>query len=68
MVQQETVRPLRRIPRWQQNHEPLRHGLLCLACAEAERHHPDYRKAVETELAEIRKGNYNFKGIGYPKK
>ena len=41
---------------------------LCLACAEAERHHPDYQKAVESELAEIRKGNYNFKGIGYPKK
>ena len=39
---------------------------LCMRCAEAERHHPDYEKAVEAELAEIRKGNYNFKGIGYP--
>ena len=38
---------------------------LCLRCAEAERQHPDYRKAVEAEMAEIRKGNYNFKGIGY---
>ena len=38
---------------------------LCLACAEAEKYHPRYREAVEAELAEIRKGNYNFKGIGY---
>ena len=38
---------------------------LCLACAEAERKHPDYRKAVEAELAEIRKGNRNFRGIGW---
>lgn len=39
---------------------------LCMRCAETERHHPDYWKAVETELAEIGRGNYNFKGIGYP--
>ena len=38
---------------------------LCPACAEAEKYHPRYREAVEAELAEIRKGNYNFKGIGY---
>ena len=30
---------------------------LCMRCAEAERHHPDYQKAVEAELAEIRNGN-----------
>ena len=40
---------------------------LCMRCAEAERHHPDYAKAVEAELAEIRRCNYNFKGIGYRK-
>ena len=38
---------------------------LCLRCAEAERKHPDYRNAVEAELAENRRGNRNFKGIGY---
>ena len=38
---------------------------LCMRCAEAEKSHPDYGKAVEAELAEIRRGNYNFKGIGY---
>ena len=41
---------------------------LCIGCAEAERQHPDYQKAVEADLAEIRKGNYNFKGIGYQTK
>ena len=40
---------------------------ICMACAEAETRHPDYQKAVEAELAEIRKGNRNFKGIGYRK-
>ena len=40
---------------------------LCLKCAEAEKSHPDYRKAVETELDAIRNGNRNFKGIGYKK-
>ena len=39
---------------------------LCMRCADAERSYPDYQKAVEAEIAEIRKGNYNFKGIGYP--
>ena len=38
---------------------------LCMRCAEAEKSHPRYREAVEAELAEIRRGKYNFKGIGY---
>ena len=38
---------------------------ICIRCAEAEKSHPDYRKAVEAEMAEIRRGNFNFKGIGY---
>ena len=38
---------------------------LCLECAEAEKRHPDYQKAVEAEIAAIRNGNLNFKGIGY---
>ena len=36
---------------------------LCLDCIIAERQRPDYREAVEADNAEIRKGNYNFKGI-----
>ena len=38
---------------------------ICLACAWEERERPDYRRAADAELAEVRKGNYNFKGIGY---
>ena len=38
---------------------------LCLECAEAEKQHPDYQKAVDAEIAAIRNGEMNFKGIGY---
>ena len=41
---------------------------LCMECKDAERNHSDYKTAVETDHAEIRKGNFNFKGIGYPGK
>ena len=39
--------------------------VICIPCKEAERKHPDYKKAVEADIAEIRKGNFNFEGIGY---
>ena len=39
---------------------------ICLACAEAERRHPDYAKAVEAELAALKAGDRNFPGIGLP--
>ena len=38
---------------------------LCMDCKERERKHSDYKSAVDADHAEIRKGNYNFKGIGY---
>jgi hypothetical protein len=41
---------------------------LCLDCIEEERQHPDYQKAVDAELAALRSGDRNFKGIGYPGK
>ncbi len=37
--------------------------VLCLQCKEKETKHPDYDKAVQADHAEIKKGNYNFKGI-----
>lgn len=37
---------------------------LCMKCIKKEKEHPDYKKAAEAELAEVKKGNYNFKGIG----
>jgi len=39
---------------------------VCFDCLEKEREHPDYKKAQEAELNEIRKGNLNFPGIGKP--
>ena len=39
---------------------------LCMTCAEKEQHHPDYKRAVEAELAELRAGNRNFRGVGWP--
>ena len=37
---------------------------ICMTCKEKEQQRADYRKAVEADHAEIRKGNYNFNGIG----
>ena len=37
---------------------------ICLKCKKEERNRPDYRQAQEAEMAEIRKGNYNFQGYG----
>ena len=36
---------------------------LCMSCKEKETKQPDYHEALEAEHAEIRKGNYNYKGI-----
>jgi hypothetical protein len=36
---------------------------ICLACKEKERKRSDYEAAVKAEQAEIKKGNYNYKGI-----
>ena len=40
---------------------------LCLDCATKEKQRADYKEAVEADHAEIKKGNYNFKGIGIKK-
>lgn len=36
---------------------------ICLICADKEKQDKDYKKAVDAEIAEIKKGNYNYKGI-----
>lgn len=36
---------------------------ICMKCKEKETKQPDYKEAVEAERREIRKGNYNFRGI-----
>ena len=38
---------------------------ICMECKKKEIQRADYNKAVEADHEEIRKGNYNFKGIGY---
>lgn len=40
---------------------------LCMNCIDNERKLPEYKVACEADHAEIHRGNYNFKGIGYPK-
>ena len=36
---------------------------LCLDCKEKEKTRKDYNEAVQAELAEVKKGNLNYKGI-----
>ena len=38
---------------------------ICMSCKEKERQRSDYQEAVEADRDQIRKGNYNFAGIGY---
>jgi len=37
---------------------------ICMKCKDKERIRPDYKEAVDTDIAEIKKGNFNFEGIG----
>ena len=39
---------------------------ICMDCEDAERKHPKYREANEADIARIKQGDYNFKGIGKP--
>ena len=41
--------------------------VICMACKEKEQKRADYRKAVEADNAAIRRGDFNFKGIGLGK-
>jgi hypothetical protein len=38
--------------------------MICLDCKEKEKKRSDYNKAVEEEAKAVKRGNYNFKGIG----
>ncbi len=37
---------------------------LCLDCIEKEKQHPDYEKARRAEHEAVKRGDFNFKGIG----
>ena len=36
---------------------------ICIPCSEQERADPNYQKAKQAELAEIKRGNYNYSGL-----
>ena len=36
---------------------------ICIPCSDKERQDPDYKKAVEADHEQIKRGNYNFPGI-----
>lgn len=40
--------------------------MICEECDRIERLHPMYEEAKRVELEEVRKGNYNYEGIGLP--
>ena len=37
--------------------------VLCMICKDKETKDPEYKKAVEADHEEIKKGNFNYKGI-----
>lgn len=40
--------------------------MLCTECDKIEQLHPLYKEAKRVEMEEVRKGNYNYEGIGLP--
>ena len=40
--------------------------IICMDCLAKEKKHPKYAEAAGIELAEVKRGNYNFPGIGKP--
>ena len=40
--------------------------IICTDCETTERAHPRYQEAADAELAAVKRGNYNYPGIGKP--
>jgi hypothetical protein len=40
--------------------------MICMPCSRTEELHSDFQKARDAEMAEVKKGNLNFEGIGKP--
>jgi len=38
---------------------------ICMECKEKEMQDPRYKEARDAEMAAVRSGNYNYKGIGW---
>ena len=43
-------------------------SLICMECKEVEQKNPRYGAARAAEEEEVKRGNLNFEGIGYPEK
>lgn len=41
----------------------LNEDVICINCSQEETKHERYKEAKEAELNEIKKGNYNYKGL-----
>lgn len=41
----------------------LNSQMICLPCEEEERKHPQYKEARAAERIEVKKGNYNYRGL-----
>lgn len=40
--------------------------MICLACSDTERAHPDFERARRAENAAVLRGDYNYPGVGKP--
>lgn len=40
--------------------------MCCMDCLDLEKKHPQYSIAETLEIAAVKKGDYNFQGIGLP--
>ena len=41
-------------------------AMLCMTCKTEEQKHPAYEEADRAELDAVRRGDYNFPGVGLP--
>lgn len=42
-------------------------AMICPACKQKEREHKDYERAIKAETDAIKRGDYNYKGLGRPR-
>jgi len=41
----------------------LNKDCICMECHRKEKDHPRYKEAQDAEMAEVKKGNYNYTGV-----
>ena len=40
--------------------------MICMECREKERAHPGYKRAHDAEVEAVKRGDFNFPGVGKP--